>query len=252
LCINSDVFRCAQNAGYAGVSLKRKDMEGLINQETIIPENKFVTVPCSSCHIDTRHKVLAETDLHLRDSSGTLDLWIQKQIIQCQGCLTVSFSKVSQFSEDIEHDPETGHEFIPEERTFYPRRIVGRSMLQDAHHLPRGVNSIYEEAHEALCADLRIMAGFGLRAIVEAICKDKSMSGRNLQKKIESLAESGHITASGTEILHSLRFMGNEAAHDMKAHTLKELNAGFDVVEYLLQGVYILPKQAENLPNRES
>ncbi len=46
--------------------------------------------------------------------------------------------------------------------------------------------------------------------------------------------------------------MGNAAAHEMKAHTLKELNAGFDVVEYLLKGVYILPKQAENLPSASS
>jgi hypothetical protein len=44
--------------------------------------------------------------------------------------------------------------------------------------------------------------------------------------------------------------LGNAAAHEMKAHNTKELNAAFDVVEYLLRGVYILPKQAENLPSR--
>jgi len=123
-------------------------------------------------------------------------------------------------------------------------------MMQEVYLLPRGVSTIYDEAHSALCGDLKIMAGFGIRAIVEAVCKDKEMSGRNLQIKIDSLAENGFITSDGAMILHSLRFIGNAAAHKMKAHSLEELNVAFDVIEYLLQGVYILPKQAENLPSR--
>ena len=51
--------------------------------------------------------------------------------------------------------------------------------------------------------------------------------------------------------LHSLRFMGNAAAHEMKAHLQKELNAAFDVVEHLLYGVYVLPKQAAQLPDKD-
>jgi hypothetical protein len=105
---------------------------------------------------------------------------------------------------------------------------------------------------ERLCAELSIMAGFGIRAIVEAICKDNEMEGRNLQQKIDSLVNAGLITQAGATILHNLRFMGNAAAHEMKAHAPKELNAAFDAVDYLLKGVYILPKQAQNLPSASS
>jgi hypothetical protein len=45
------------------------------------------------------------------------------------------------------------------------------------------------------------MAGFGIRAIVEAVCKDKSMTGKNLQEKINSLANDGFITTAGATIL---------------------------------------------------
>ena len=124
-------------------------------------------------------------------------------------------------------------------------------MMQDAYSLPHGVYKIYEETHGALCADLTVMVGFGIRAIVEAVCIDKNMSGKNLQEKIYSLVDQGLITQAGSTILHSLRFMGNAAVHEMKSHSKKELNAAFDVVEYLLQGVYILPKQAENLPSND-
>ena len=42
--------------------------------------------------------------------------------------------------------------------------------------------------------------------------------------------------------------MGNEAAHNVKAHTQTELNLAFDVVEHLLKTVYILPQQTKRLP----
>ena len=49
-------------------------------------------------------------------------------------------------------------------------------------------------------------------------------------------------------ILHNLRFMGNAAAHEMKAHSIQEISTALDIVEILLQNVYVLPKLAEVLP----
>jgi hypothetical protein len=43
--------------------------------------------------------------------------------------------------------------------------------------------------------------------------------------------------------------MGNKAVHEIKEHETEELNAAIDVIDYLLKGVYILPKIAEKLPN---
>jgi hypothetical protein len=56
------------------------------------------------------------------------------------------------------------------------------------------------------------------------------------------------IIQTEAEILHDLRFMGNKAAHEVKAHSTQELNLAFDVVEHLLKTVYILPEQAKRLP----
>lgn len=96
------------------------------------------------------------------------------------------------------------------------------------------------------------MTGFGIRAIVEAVCNDKHIVGHNLQLKIDGLRDAGHITKAGALILHNLRFMGNEAAHELKAHERNELKAGFSVLEHLLQGVYVLPQQAKGLPRYKS
>lgn len=95
------------------------------------------------------------------------------------------------------------------------------------------------------------MTGFGIRAIVEAVCKDKNINNGNLKKKIDSLEEADYITKEGSLILHNLRFMGNEAAHELKVHERSELEAGLDVLEHLLQGVYIIPCKAQKLPRYE-
>ena len=58
------------------------------------------------------------------------------------------------------------------------------------------------------------------------------------------------VTPDGAKILHSLRFMGNDAAHEVEAHPEADLMTALDVVEYLLKGVYILPRLAAKLPKK--
>jgi hypothetical protein len=44
--------------------------------------------------------------------------------------------------------------------------------------------------------------------------------------------------------------MGNEAAHQVTAHSEADLMTALDVVEYLLKGEYILPRLASKLPKK--
>jgi hypothetical protein len=109
---------------------------------------------------------------------------------------------------------------------------------------------VYSETRTALANDQPVLAGIGIRAIVETVCKDQSAAGNNLMEKIDDLARKGVVTPDGAKILHSLRFMGNDAAHEVKAHAEADLMTALDVVEYLLKGVYILPRLAAKLPKK--
>ena len=213
-----------------------------------IPEGAFRAALCQQCGCETRHKVMAETRAHYEYAEGMIDVWLRHCILQCQGCMTESFCREYQCSEEIDYDPNTGEAYLPVERTFYPSPTNGRAEMSNAHHLPVGVAAIYREALSALTAQLPISAGFGMRAILEAVCLDKGISGRNLEARIDALASTGLITSAAATILHSLRFMGNAAAHEMKAHTTQEISTALDIVELLLQNVYVLPKHAEALP----
>jgi hypothetical protein len=55
---------------------------------------------------------------------------------------------------------------------LYPSRIAGQAPLRDAHLLPHRLYRIYMETHQALSSNMPILAGIGLRAIIETVCED--------------------------------------------------------------------------------
>jgi hypothetical protein len=204
---------------------------------------KKIVLVCGSCGRDTTHEILLSLDS--ADETPDHDIqWSESYLtVQCRGCQTVSFCIESSSSEDFD---EENRAIIT--RRLFPNRIPGRTALKDLYFLPPKLRQVYEEARSALTEEFAILTGIGIRAIVETVCNENRASGRNLFQKITGLVKAGLISVKEAEILHDLRFMGNEAAHNVKAHTQTELNLAFDVVEHLLKTVYILPQQTKRLP----
>ena len=170
--------------------------------------------------------------------------------MQCLGCRKLSFRKEQTNSEDSVED-EGGETLYVLHEELYPSRVAGRHELSDAKFLPFPILQIYQETYYAICNKQPILAGIGIRTLVEAVCKEKAAQGKNLEDKIDSLVKIGVLTSDGADILHSLRILGNLAAHEIRPHSEKTLSVAMDVVEHLLRGVYILPKVAANLPKRK-
>jgi hypothetical protein len=206
-----------------------------------------LNVACAECNRKTKHVVLASVDQTGSDThAGRYHVsWgISYQVIQCLGCETVSFRKASHDSESsYELVAEDEWEFRPDEE-LYPGRLAGRAGLVDVGLLPDNVQRIYLEAVKALNSQQPILTGIGLRALIEAVCKEKGAVGSDLFAKIDNLVALGVLTAEGAKVLHKLRALGNEAAHEVKPHSDEHLGVAMDVVEHLLQGTYILPHHA--------
>jgi len=198
-------------------------------------------LPCVKCAGKTHHKALASIDVRGEEESFDFDFaWItQHQIIQCQGCKSISFREQTSTSED---HPDQGLN-----ETLYPSRLEGRRGLgQDVRYLPLKVRGIYNETLQALVNLSPILAGIGLRALLETVCTEKAAIGKDLFKKIDNLVAQAILTPASAAILHKIRTLGNDAAHEVKPHTDKQLGLAMDVVEHLLRDVYILPKQMES------
>jgi hypothetical protein len=202
-------------------------------------------VPCTSCKVETTHKVRASVDIRGEDwfDGNSIEYWVSHQIIECGGCETVTFRTINTHSEDYDLGPEGMK--LNETVALFPSRNEGRSLAKDSHLLPAKVHRIYAETINAMNNGQPVLTGIGIRALVETICKDRSAAGSNLMTQIDSLVTLGVLTPAGAAILHKLRTLGNVAAHEAKPHAAQQLGLAMDVCEHLLQGVYILPHHAK-------
>jgi hypothetical protein len=214
-------------------------------------QNNEYLIPCIHCHVETSHKVILSIDVNGIYHPHDIQYWEQHQIVQCQGCKSISFRKNFGNSEEGDYieDPEDGsyEEVYPDHEEIYPSRIAGRGIINKTWYLPPSVLEIYNETHSALSNKLPILAGIGIRTLIEAVCQEKKAAGNNLKERIDSLVGMGTLTQAGCEILHTMRDLGNEAAHNIRPHSDETLRIAMDVVENLLQSVYILPKISQGL-----
>ena len=213
------------------------------------PKGAEIWLACAQCNGTTCHKQLAmvtETD---QSPCGDIQVWNDYAVVQCSGCKTLSFCIEARCSENVDFDPYTGQQILEKQHTLYPSRVSGRPQFTGIQDLPTGVYRIYMETHECLCSEKPILTGIGIRAILEAVCTEKSTTGK-LYQQIDQLYKLGLISKDSVNFLHGLRFLGNKAAHETKAHSPTELNAAFDIIESLLQSVYVLPKLAAKIPQK--
>jgi hypothetical protein len=164
------------------------------------------------------------------------------QIIACDGCKTISFRDENYFSEG---DPGPTISLYPvrEEDSVCSKLYLGDGICQ----VPRIIRTIYTETLAAINSKLSTLAGIGIRGIIEAVCKEKNVKGK-LYDQINSLVNMSLLTSDGAKILHRIRTLGNEAAHEMKAPTKDQIIAAMKVLDHLLLGVYVLPDEAAILP----
>lgn len=201
-------------------------------------------VVCNHCDNTTNHLVCSSIEIFWgNDDIQGVDIY---EMIQCSGCNSISFRISSSNSDDVDQDIN-GDLIHPETVEIYPNRLMGRTALEDIYSLPEKIRSIYKETHTALCTKLKILAGIGIRALIEAVCSEEKTKGGTLEKRIDDLVIKEVLTKRNADILHKTRLLGNEAAHEIKAPSDLELDVAFDIVENLLETVYIIPKKAERL-----
>lgn len=202
-------------------------------------------VACKKCNTTTNHKVLTSVKNFWSEDEYDIQGIDYFEVIGCLGCDTLSFRKTSSNSEDFYEDE--GNLIHPETEEIYPNRIIGRSPLSEQYYLSDKVKNIYKETHAALSSNLKILAGVGIRGLVEAVCLEEEAKGANLKERIDDLVTRGILTTANADTLHKTRFLGNKAAHELEVAKDQELGIAFDILENMLETLYIIPKKAQSL-----
>lgn len=194
---------------------------------------------CNSCKRKTHHTVEGEHNL---ESDAEYNQYkLSHKIVKCKGCNTTSFREEYHDFEEAFQD-ETGEWDYPTTVEIYPRATKENIKKR---HLPDLVDEIYTEACAAYSQKSLILAGIGLRATIEAICNEQNITGKELSTRISNLVTKGLISKKDSLRLHSIRFLGNDAAHEITKPSEKQLTAALTIVEHLLTTVYILDGESK-------
>jgi hypothetical protein len=178
---------------------------------------------CRNCRQDTFHK---QEGLHR--AHGDPDVYsylVEYTIISCLGCETVSFRK--EFHDHEQSYPTGDNEWEnPITVDYYPKLDKGNI---ETPYLPDIVANIYNETCAAFREDALTLAGIGFRATIEAICNDQGIAGRELSTRIGNLSIKGLISKKDANRLHSIRFLGNDAAHEIKRPSAESIQGSLRI-----------------------
>jgi hypothetical protein len=106
---------------------------------------------------------------------------------------------------------------------------------------------LMKEIYFSLENEMRALPSMGLRTIIDIVCNDLVGDKGGFEKKVNLLVEQGHITVKKKEIINSALEVGHASAHRGYFPDLSDLNQVVDIVEHLLQEIYVLGDAAKKL-----
>lgn len=195
---------------------------------------------CKSCNQSTKHAILKQESF--RSDPSEYYYGTDHMMIQCLGCENIAFRKE-------EHDFEAYYQIGPDEWEhdtkvdIYPHFISHHNSIDNISKVPLIVRSIYYESIITIQEAAYTLAGLGLRATIEAICNEQGITGKNLQVRINKMSTQGLISKRDAQRLHAIRFLGNDAAHEIKKAKKGSVLVALKIVEHILLTLYILDEE---------
>lgn len=188
----------------------------------------------------TKHAVLAaSTRVDLTGDEDDPDSFPLEEnrytMLECCGCESIS----------LRYDST----FLPTKETesrYYPPRVF-RRLPSWVNELPKPMASLVREVYRALADDCRTLAAMGARTIVDMVILDKVGDRGTFAQKLEALEEQGLIGRLHREQLDAALDTGSAAAHRGFVPSITTLGQVMDIVENLLQAVYVLSRAASEL-----
>lgn len=237
---------------------KRKWISEVENKPAELSSNQRIF--CNNCNRETNHVCLyhqrAQCYLFANQLlTVTLDnqgyrLW---KCAGCDDCVLEYYGIEDLF--DFSEEPDDEDEKLDWQKyvatfpntlsLYYPKRNKFSIHSKPFKQLSYALSKIYEETVNAYNHEIPMLCAIGIRALVEGICSDQEITGRNLEKKIDGL--SNILPKNIVSNLHSIRFMGNEAAHELSAPNQEELKLAIEICEDLLNYLYDLDYKANSL-----
>lgn len=222
---------------------------------------KTEDVECAECNRLTMHAVLSSYKTSW--SSDEFMGGATHEFLRCNGCGEGTYRVDTWFSEE----QGTNTLLYPPRGGYKRKPIAWREVPYEGN-----LRQVYDQTITAFNAGLFTLAGAGVRLLIEGVCLGQKVAdgpkldvagdqvtnkaGKvirfdNLEGRINGLAEQGFISAKQAGYLHEIRFLGNDAAHQLDIPACNTVGHAIDIVENLLDLVYEQPQKAKHLAERK-
>jgi len=116
--------------------------------------------------------------------------------------------------------------------------------------LPKNLQEILDEVYVALQNGTRVLAAVGARTTLDILALDKLGDLKTFQAKLDALQGAGHVTPHERDLLEVLTEAGNASAHRGFRPNENDLVTVMDVLEGILEKVYVLDARQKELAAR--
>jgi hypothetical protein len=118
------------------------------------------------------------------------------------------------------------------------------------------MREMLEEIYRSLDAENLRLPMMGARTLLDMLMLEKVGDVGTFKQKLSALEKAGLVSHQGGEVLYAALDLGSAAAHRGHAASESEVASVMDIVENMLQSVYVFPDVAKRLkgatPSRPS
>ena len=198
-------------------------------------EGSTVWIHCNDCRSRTKHILVKRIRSSGEDNDQGFRWSTTWDVLQCRGCEEVVLRRVFWFSENEN-----------EQENFFPPR-VSRWTPSWAAFLPSDIKRLLEEVYRALQADSSSIGMMGARSIIEATMISKVGDLGTFADNLKGMEEAGVLSRTNRQFLEVALDAGNATIHRGHRPDADQLNTVMDIVENLLQSVFVLEKPTKRL-----
>lgn len=197
-------------------------------------------VRCNACLRTTTHDVMFEHRTGEEDHVNHLFLGTDYQVLACRGCGNITYRTRRWSSDEQDEDGQIYRD------SYYPP-LVSRKKPEWFEKLPHNIQRVLKEVYIALDADSYYLATVGARTVVDLLMLDKIGDVGPFKAKIEKLVTAQHITKEEGDLVEAVIEAGNASAHRGYAPNELELKHVMDILEAILDKLYIADSRRKAL-----
>lgn len=194
---------------------------------------------CNKCGREQQHIVTASHDRSSAESG--VEITRTAEILECGGCGYTILRRRVHFSE---------FQYQPGDLDLDPEYVPGPNLRQEPvwlASLDPNMRDAFSETVRAFNCQMPYLAAVGVRTVLDMILVSTVGDCGSFEAKLRQLESQSHVTSSEKQKLDVLAEVGNAAAHRGFRANIEDLGITIDILERVVQKLYIDPGKDKEL-----